>query len=132
VTNLRLIRYSSLIVFTTLALLSAAPSYASSYYFDPTQTVCWDASYGGGGFVPCFDGIAQQQPYDGTQLGGTSSTICRANMGDPSSYCYIQAWQCDPDGSNCQPVKCPRGITSAGWCVCDPKTNVLSGSCMTR
>ena len=126
------LKYSTLVALTLVIVAAATPSYASSYYIDPSQTdgYCWDSSMGG--YVSCGGpGTVDGTVFTTTATGGLS-IICRGTYGDPNTYCYINTWSCDAAGANCVPDKsCHRGITSAGYCTCD-KYGHMAGSCSVR
>jgi len=117
------------LLFLTLAvalLFISLPASATSYY-DPAlalqQGLCWDGS----SYVSC-DPNFTQTTYTVAGDPSSSTTICRASYGDPSTWCYAAfGFVCDPGGGNCTRA-CVR-TTGSGGCSCD-KTFTIHGSCI--
>ncbi|HEX7154372.1 MAG TPA: hypothetical protein VF618_23000 [Thermoanaerobaculia bacterium] len=90
---------------------------------------------------PCADGMttcggSEFDPYitdtaTGPKVIGGGSLICRATYGDRATYCFIEAFQKQPD--NTMKQICAQGTTSAGWCSCERAKDgriILKGSCL--
>jgi hypothetical protein len=93
--------------------------------------------------TPCADNQTDcggMNPDETDTVYGTSgqrtSTICRATWGNPSTYCFIEAWVWDREEQCTKHGPCSRGVTNSGWCICKETPQGewydLEGSCMFR
>jgi hypothetical protein len=111
------------VLLVLIGVVHATPAHAQLVGGDPSNNVVCPADLDAAGCLAA--GYGGQTSGSGGS-GGGYSVRCRAQGGNPATYCYTPTF--DRTG---KPLSaCNRGYVSTGYCVCSGGS--MSGSCSFR